>query len=168
MLKGRSSPYFADSTYCRYGYDSEAFLFSLVNGPGWAPVKLNQSGDSRRQYSIYSCSYYGPTFGGGHDINIADNAAYSNSYLYTYSLPSGYSYSSSSFLAGSYYFTPDETETFFYKTFVPPGEILFRFTYWLILLLFYTWFLRTRKFSRKNILWTLHQDHRGASIKSHR
>ena len=144
MLKVCSSPYFADSTYCRSGYDSEAFLFSLVNGPGWAPVKLNQSGDSRSQYSIYSCSYYGPTFGGGFDIHIANNAAYSsssNSFLYTYSPTSGYSSGwRSSFLAGSYYFTPDEIETFFYKTLnIPPeGEILFCFTYLLILLLFYT------------------------------
>ena len=127
MLKGLLSPYFADSTYCRYGYDSEAFLFSLVNEPGWAPVKLNQSGDnSRRQYSIYSCSYYGPTFGGGHDIYIANNAYSSSSYssFYTYRPPSGYS-SGSSFLAGSYSFTPDEIETFFYKTIIPEGEILF-------------------------------------------
>ena len=83
---------------------------------------------------------------------IANNAAYSSSSyssFYTYSPPSGYSSGSSSFLAGSYSFTPDEIETFFYKTFVPPGEILFRFTYLSILLLFYTWFLRTSKFSRK-------------------
>ena len=144
MLKVCSSPYFADSTYCRYGYDSEAFLFSLVNHPGWAPVKLNQSGThyyNGPHHAIYSCSYYGPTFGAGPDMYIANNAAYSSSSyssFYTYSPPSGYSSGSSSFLAGSYYFTPDEIETFFYKTFVPPGEILFRFTYLSILLLFYT------------------------------
>ena len=121
--------YFTDSTYCRYGYDSEAFLFSFGNQSGWAPVKLNQSGYySRLQYAIYSCSYYGPTFGGGHDIYIVSNAAYSSSSyssFYTYSPPSGYGYGSSSFLAGSSSFTPDEIETFFYKTFIPESEFLF-------------------------------------------
>ncbi|XP_073251059.1 uncharacterized protein [Porites lutea] len=38
-----------------YRYDSNAFLFSLVNKPGWAPVKLPQAGEysSRRRASIY-------------------------------------------------------------------------------------------------------------------
>lgn len=123
-LKVFTSSYFTDSAYCRYGYDSEAFLFSLVNQPGWTPVKLNQSSG----YSaIYICSYYGPTFGGGHDIYIANNAAYSSSSyssFSTYIPPSGYGYGYSSFLAGSHHFTPDEIETFFFKTFVPEGEIL--------------------------------------------
>ena len=146
-----TSSYFTDSTYyCRYVNDSEAFLFSLINQPGGAPVKLNQSGYSyRQQYSIYSCPHYGPTFGGGHDIYIASNAAYSSrsfSYHYTYSPPSGYGYGYSSFLAGSSYFTPDEIETFF----IPEGEILLPFIYlFIILLLTSTHFLRTTKFSLK-------------------
>ena len=79
-----------------YQYDSKAFLFSLVNKPGWAPVKLSQTGkhSSDKAYSIYSS--YGPTFGGGHDINASSN---SNSYSnlgHTYSPPSGYSYHSTS------------------------------------------------------------------------
>ena len=63
---------------------------------------------------------YGPTFGGGLDIYISDYAS-SNSNSegnlgYTYSPPSGYSYGSTfarTFLAGSYFFTPDEVETFY-------------------------------------------------------
>ena len=123
-----STSYFTASTYCRYRYDSEAFIFSLLNEPGWAPVKLNQS---RNSYSVYFCSLYGPTFGGGHDIYIANNAAYSSSsysYHYTYGPPSGYGYGYSSFLAGSSYFTPDEIETFF----IAEGEILLPFIYLLI------------------------------------
>ena len=123
------SSYFTDSTHCRYWYDAEAFLFSLGNEPGWMPVKLNQTGSY--YYSpwnaIYSCSYYGPTFGAGHDIYIANNAAYlssSYSYLYTYRPPSGYGYGGRSLLAGSYHFTPAEIETFFYKPSIPEGEIL--------------------------------------------
>ena len=105
----------------RYQYDSKAFLFSLVNKPGWAPVKLSQSGQNR--YSIYFYSSYGPTFGGGHDINIKNYASSnSNSYSnlgYTYSPPSGHSYTSTfarTFLAGTYKFTPDEVETFYETT----------------------------------------------------
>ena len=109
-----------DSSY-KYQYDSKAFLFSLVNKPGWAPVKLPQTGKySSNQYSIRFHSSFGPTFGGGYDIYIS-NSASSNSDSYsnlgwTYSPPSGYSYGSTFaqiFLAGTYHFTPDEVETFY-------------------------------------------------------
>ena len=108
-----------------YQYDSKAFLFSLVNRPGWAPVKLSQTGQYsyRTSYSIYRYSLYGPTFGGGHDINIKNDAS-SNSNSYSdlgneYSPPSGYSHGSTfarTFLAGTYKFTPDEGETFYETT----------------------------------------------------
>jgi len=104
--------------------DSAAFLFSLVNKPGWQPLKLDQTGQQISQgYSIYTCSSYGPTFGNGYDIHIVDNAA-SNTNSYsnlgnTYSPPPGNSYGSSftqSFLAGSYNFRPDEVEVFYETT----------------------------------------------------
>ena len=108
----------------RYQYDSNAFLFSLVNKPGWAPVKLSQSGQhSSRKYSIYFYSSFGPTFGGGRDISIKNYASSNrNSYSnlgHTYSPPSGHSYVSTftgTFLAGTYHFTPDEVETFYETT----------------------------------------------------
>ena len=108
----------------RYQYDSKAFLFSLVNKPGWAPVKLSQSGQySSSKYSICFYSSYGPTFGGGYDIKIDTYASSnSNSYSnlgYTYSPPSGYSRGSTfarTFLTGTYKFTPDEVETFYETT----------------------------------------------------
>ena len=104
-----------------FQYDSKAFLFSLVNKPGWAPVKLPQTGKySSSRGSIYCGSRYGPIFGGGNDIRISNYASSnSNSYSnlgHTYSPPSGYSYRSTfaqTFLAGSYNFTPDEVETFY-------------------------------------------------------
>ena len=104
-----------------FKYDSKAFLFSLVNKPGWAPVKLPQTGKySSKRRSIYCDSSYGPIFGGGHDICISNYASsQSNSYSIignTYSPPSGYSYGSTfakTFLAGTYGFTPDEVETFY-------------------------------------------------------
>ena len=117
--------YFLVGSRSGYRYDSNAFLFSLVNKPGWAPVKLPRAGkySSRRQYSIYNNPSYGPTFGGGHDIYIS-NYASSNRNSYTnlgheYSPPSGYSYGSiftQTFLAGTYNFTPDEIETFYETT----------------------------------------------------
>ncbi|KAL9963147.1 hypothetical protein ACROYT_G032322 [Oculina patagonica] len=107
---------------CGYRYDSAAFLFSLVNKPGWKPLKLDQNGNSY-SHSIYSCSSYGPTFGGGHDFYIESYASSNyDSYTYlghTYSPPPGYSYGSSeamSFLAGTYNFQPDEVEVFYETT----------------------------------------------------
>ena len=117
--------FFPSGSSCGYHYDSNAFLFSLVNRPGWAPVKLPQTGrySYYRSHSSYRCSSYGPTFGGGHDLYIASQAASTrNSYTnlgYTYSPPSGYGYTNSftrSFLGGSYTFTPNEVETFYERT----------------------------------------------------
>ena len=92
-----------------------------MNKPGWAPVKLPQTGKySSYRRSIYCASGHGPVFGGGDDIHIYNYASTnSNSYSNlgsTYSPPSGYSYRSTlakTFLAGSYKFTPDEVETFY-------------------------------------------------------
>ena len=114
--------YFLVGSGSGYRYDSNAFLFSLVNKPGWAPVKLPQTGkySSRRHYSIYDDPSFGPAFGAGNDIYISNNASSNrNSYGelgFTYSPPSGYSYDSTfaqTFLAGTYNFTPDEIETFY-------------------------------------------------------
>ena len=95
-----------------------------MNKPGWAPVKLPQTGKyAYYKRSIRSSNYRGPSFGGGSDIYIS-NYASSNSYSYsnlgdTYSPPSGYSYYSTfaqTFLAGTYRFTPDEVEVFYETT----------------------------------------------------
>ena len=110
---------------CGYRYDSKAFLFSLVNKPGWAPVKLTQTGkySYQRAHSTYGCSDRGPSFGAAHDIYVSNYASSSaNSYTalgYTYAAPSGYSYGSTfteTFLAGTYNFQPDEVETFYETT----------------------------------------------------
>ena len=111
--------------YRRYQYDSKAFLFSLVNKPGWAPVKLPQTGKyGSGKTSLYFHSSYGPTFGGGHDIYLSNYASFgTNSYSnlgYTYYDPTGgNSYGTTftqTFLAGSHRFTPDEIETFYETT----------------------------------------------------
>ena len=87
-------------------------------------MKLPQTGAySGYSRSIYDCWDRGPTFGGGHDIEIVDYASSSSSsYTYLgwqYSAPSGYSHGSTfsnTFLAGTYQFTPDEVETFYETT----------------------------------------------------
>ena len=106
---------------CESRPSSNAFLFSLVNKPGLGPVTFRQPGAAHSdQSATYSCSSYGPTFGGGRDIYIASEASSTPNSLsnlgYTYKLPSGYSYSTSpaqSLLAGSYQFKPDEVEVFY-------------------------------------------------------
>ena len=67
-------------------------------------------------HAIYRGSSYGPTFGGGHDIHIANNAnSNTNSFTYFgyyYSAPSGVQ-DRKTILAGTYKFTPDEVEVFY-------------------------------------------------------
>ena len=106
-----------------YHHDPRAFLFSLVNYAGWAPLKLPQTGKhSSLRKSIRCHSLLGPTFGGGYDMSIFNARSNSNTYSdlgHTYSPPGGYSYRSSfarTFLAGTYKFTPDEVETFYETT----------------------------------------------------
>ena len=66
--------------------------------------------------AIYKSSSYGPTFGGGHDIKIVNNAnSNTNSYTYfgySYSVPSGVQ-DKKTILAGTFKFTPDEVEVFY-------------------------------------------------------
>ena len=66
--------------------------------------------------AIYKSSSYGPTFGGGHDNYIANNANSSTSsrtnFGYSYSVPSGVQ-DKKTILAGTYSFTPDEVEVFY-------------------------------------------------------
>ena len=106
----------SSSVYKRSLYDYKAFVFSLVNKRGRAPVTLFQTGKySRHRLSIYDNPWFGPTFGGGRDLSITKRGSYSN-LGHTYGPPRGYSYRSTSartFLAGSYRFTPDEVETFY-------------------------------------------------------
>ena len=100
---------------------SKSFIYSLYNINGYAPVKL-QIKSGRKQYAIYRRSSYGPTFGAGRDIYIWNNAASNRlSYTYcssTYHLPPEYSssYSSCTFYAGSYKFTPTDIEVFYETT----------------------------------------------------
>ena len=107
-----------------FQYDAQAFLFSLVNKPGWGPLKLTQTGSKSgsKYFSMFNCPYYSVTFGFGHDLYIStsaneNTASYTNLGT-TYTAPrlSQYSVGSTfikTFMAGSFYFSPDEIETFY-------------------------------------------------------
>ena len=96
-----------------YGSTSNAFIFSLRNKEGLGPFKSIVTSPSN---AIYSSSSYGPTFGGGWDIYIANNAnsstdSYAN-FGGSYSLPSGVQ-DQTTILAETHHFTPDEVEVFY-------------------------------------------------------
>ena len=96
-----------------YGFTSNSFIFSLRNKEGLGPFKSMVTIPS---HAIRQRSNYGPTFGSGHDIYIANNAN-SNTYSYTnfgysYPVPSGVQ-DKRTILAGSYQIPPDEVEVFY-------------------------------------------------------
>ena len=91
-----------------------SFLFSLRNHQNLAPFIANLA-PGNEQYAIDCHPGQGPSFGGGHDIYIADNAngnrnSYSNLAGY-YQVPFG-TRRRNTLLAGSYNFTPTEIEVF--------------------------------------------------------
>ncbi|XP_068705759.1 uncharacterized protein [Montipora foliosa] len=106
---------------CSWRYDATAFLFSLRNKPEWGPTKLPQKdAPSNNGKSIYDCNRSGPTFGGGFNVHISNNAASntsSHSKLgYTYRLPKDHrpgSHFATTFLAGTKDFRPTEGEVFY-------------------------------------------------------
>jgi hypothetical protein len=115
MIKYVKTIFYIITGCCGYRQAPGSFIFSLRNKenlpPFKAPLKSN-----REQYAIYCSTSYGPSFGGGHDLHISNNAA-SNTNSYTnfgsyYQLPSGVS-SRLDILAGTYYFSPSEVEVFY-------------------------------------------------------
>ena len=85
-----------------YANDSKAFVFSLDNKECY---KCNNSGNA-----IYCNSSYGPTFGGGHDLNLVNGcltntSSYTNQHSYDYK---GKNYA----LNGSSNFTPEVYEVY--------------------------------------------------------
>ena len=99
--------------YGNYKADPNSFLFSLINKLN-KPIKMKWS----RNNGIFCISNYGPIFGGGHDLLIADKSNinsesytdFGNSYIH-----SDYVFGSDeakSFLAGSYNFQVSEMEVY--------------------------------------------------------
>ena len=104
----------ADWSGSGFAFDTNAFLFSLVNSYNTS-VKMNII---KTQYAIYASSNYGPTFGEGHDLYVGSDGTQGYSNLgYSYQLPSFlangyYSQQAHSFLAGSYNFQLVEVEVY--------------------------------------------------------
>jgi len=107
---------------CGYQYDSAAFVYSLVNYPGWQPVKFDQKGlrGPDKKYSISTCTT--PTFGtggSGHDLAISSGGSGVANLGYTYGPVHGHTPKSSfawTFLAGKSRFKADEVEVFYETT----------------------------------------------------
>jgi len=117
----------ADWSGYSYKYDSNAFLFSLVNSYN-ITVKMPVI---RPEYAIYTYDSSGPTFGAGHDFYINSNGSSGYSNLgQAYQLPSFFTYgklSAQSFLAGSYNFKPIEIEV--YSIFIDRKLKFFHFNF---------------------------------------
>ena len=107
------STLYSDSSN-RYGYSSNTFIFSLINKEGLAPFKSMVKSPKQAIYKHEGC---GPTFGGGHDIYISNNAnsnttSHTNFHKAYYHIPSRVQ-NRLTILAGSYKFKPDEVEVFY-------------------------------------------------------
>jgi hypothetical protein len=102
----------ADWSGYTWQYDSNAFLFSLVNSYK-TPVKMIVTNP---QYAIFAYPSYGPTFGNAHDLYISSDGLSCNSNLgYSYQVPSfltSGTAAAQSFLAGSYNFRAIEIEVY--------------------------------------------------------
>ena len=101
-----------------YARSSKAFLFSLKNQLNRQFKMLQDAYYSHA--AIHDYAGYGPTFGGGHDLNLRDscnsNTRSKASLGHTYREPTGHGGGSSqvnSLLAGSRNFRCDEYEVFF-------------------------------------------------------
>ena len=91
-----------------YGTTSQAFIFSLNNNEGLAPLKAMVNDASK---AIFRNSLYGITFGAGNDLYIADAGSYAR-FGTSFSVPPGVQ-DTNTILAGTLYFTPDEVEMFY-------------------------------------------------------
>ena len=105
------------SSHTEWISSDEAFLFSLRNGVGSAFKMAIKEG--KQWEAMFSRIVYGPHFGSGWDLHIADNChtntMSSSNPGRTYQLPGGYTHKTpqaKSLLAGSLYFTCDDYEVF--------------------------------------------------------
>jgi hypothetical protein len=103
-----------------YYTDPSAYIFSLVNQMNYSSLARNIR--QPMMYSVYPHASNGPTFGGGHDMHVADQSnANMNSYTNfgnTYALDNLTLFNSwnqsikSTFLTGAYNFKTIEIEVY--------------------------------------------------------
>ena len=107
--------FFVSSGSSGYQYSTNTFLYSLRNYNGYGYFKQDIT-NGYYQYATYSESYYGPTFGGGFDMNIANDAGgNTNSHFNCHSYRSG-PYCDYRIWVGTRYgnnFRPDELEVYY-------------------------------------------------------
>jgi hypothetical protein len=112
IFGGYSDQSWKSNCYCCCKSSSRAFLFSIVNPAGLAPMKLPLTGKSNN-YAVFCDLSYGPCFG-GEDLDICDNCNTVNKSCSclgsSYTLPPGQD--SRTFLAGCYSFQVAEIEVF--------------------------------------------------------
>ncbi|XP_032238174.2 tripartite motif-containing protein 45 isoform X2 [Nematostella vectensis] len=99
-----------------YQSSSASFLYSLFSRYGYRPEKLPLSATPGQQ-AIFDSTDRGPSFGGGHDLYISNEAG-SNSQSYTnpysYACPQGGTTNNyCNVFAGTQNFTPDDMEVFY-------------------------------------------------------
>ena len=98
-----------------YQYSTNTFLYSLKNYYGYGYFKQDIT-NGYYSTAIYNNNGYGPTFGGGHDMKIADYAGgNTNSCVNCHSYRSG-PYCSYKIWVGTLYgnnFCPDELEVYY-------------------------------------------------------
>ena len=92
-----------DTGSCTYRRDDKAFLFTLYNTNGYYPEKLTPR---YPQYAIYDCYSRNPTFGGGHDLMLRNQAYVSYVRRHSYARPKNPFVSPSQFI-------PSEIEVFY-------------------------------------------------------
>ena len=106
-----------------WGSTPNAFIFSLRNKEGLAPFKSKVANQSN---TINRFSGYGPYFGGGPDIHIADKANSNRNSVTdfgsSYSAPSGVR-DPHTILAGTRFFSPDDWEVYYLVTKTPKKGI---------------------------------------------
>ena len=104
---------YASDSSNTYGSTSNAFIFSLSNSERLGPFKSMVNIPSQ---AIFKKSTLGPTFGGGHDIMIADDAykqwVSSTEFGHSYSVPNGVQ-NRKKVLAGTRSFSPNKIEVFY-------------------------------------------------------
>ena len=96
--------------------DPNAFLFSLSNPSGLNSTKMSLLPEKMDQ-AILCCSNYGPTFGTGPDLRIANNPNNSNAcsahLSNSYQLPAGQK--ATTFFTGGETFSLTELEVFSFE-----------------------------------------------------
>jgi hypothetical protein len=126
VIKSTTGSIFGGFTMINWGLpsafytDPSAFIFSLVNQMNYPSLARNIKQPMIN--SVYTHAPYGPTFGGGHDMHVADQSnRNTNSYTnfgHTYALDNLTLFNSwnqsikSTFLTGAYSFKTIEIEVY--------------------------------------------------------